>query len=269
MSEFKVKVKDFDIKQSFECGQLFRFSENTVFSEDKTATLSQKDDILTVSGINVGDEEYWINYLDIERDYSKIKECISEGDEIMQKAVRYGGGIRIFNQSPFETLICFIISQNNNIPRIKGITERLCTAYGEDMGKYRAFPKLEALSNVKCEDLRSLGMGFRDKYICDCVKKLTQNELNLNEEMPTDLLREELMKIKGVGNKVADCVMLFSMGKREVFPIDVWVKRIMGRLYFGSEDVSKKEIEDLAREKWGKYAGYAQQYLFYYARENM
>ena len=187
----------------------------------------------------------------------------------MQKAVAYAGGIRLLNQDPFETLISFIISQNNNIPRIKGIISRLSKAYGKMLiNDEYAFPDLSSLAAVSIDDYMSLGTGFRAKYLRDCVDKLLNKEIILDDiiKMSAEDAKKELLKIKGVGPKVADCVLLFSLGKRDMYPVDVWVKRVTELLYFDGKDTPKEEISAFAAKKWGKYAGFAQQYLFYYAR---
>jgi N-glycosylase/DNA lyase len=186
----------------------------------------------------------------------------------MQKAVQYGSGVRLLNQDCYEALISFIISQNNNIPRIKGIIERMSERYGTRLGESYLFPNVEQIGFADIDELSELRVGFRAKYIRDALDKLQSGEINLSElnSLNTEEARNELLKIKGVGRKVADCVLLFSMGRREVFPTDVWVKRVMEQLYFGGEDTDIKTIHSYAEKKWGKYSGYAQQYLFYYAR---
>ncbi len=178
----------------------------------------------------------------------------------------------------WETIISFIISANNNIPRIKGIIERLSENYGEKIEykgkKYYTFPTPMQLKDVSVEEYRKLGLGFRDKRLFETTKMILNNEINLEQlnEKPTDKVRDELLKLSGIGPKVADCILLFSTLKRfDVFPIDVWVRRVMNDLYIHNEDetkVSKKEIEKIAKEKFGDLEGLAQQYLFYWRREN-
>ena len=213
-------------------------------------------------------ENIWRNYFDMDTDYEAIKNKVSVNDDIMQKAVEYGGGIRLLNQEPYECLISFIISQNNNIPRIKGIISRMSEKYGTEADGEFLFPTLEQLADVSEEELFSLRMGFRARYIRDCLDRLISGSVSLEraKKLPTDELLSMLLQIKGVGQKVADCVMLFSLGRREVFPTDVWVKRVMETLYFGGEETDIKKIHAFAKDKWGEMAGYAQQYLFYYAR---
>ena len=198
-------------------------------------------------------------------------------DNYLKTSIEYGEGIRILNQDLWETLISFIISANNNIPRIKGIIERISKSYGEkivwDKAEYYTFPTPQELSKASVEDLRNIGLGFRDVRVYETTKIINENPNKLKEledEKDVNKLREELLKFSGVGPKVADCVMLFStLKKLEVFPIDVWVRRVMNELYIKNDDetkINKKEIEELAKTKYGNLAGIAQQYLFYWRR---
>ena len=195
----------------------------------------------------------------------------------MKTSVEYGKGIRILNQDLWETIISFIISANNNIPRIKGIIERLSAKYGKKIEwngkKYYTFPTPEELKEVSVEDYRKLGLGFRDIRLYETTKMILENKVDLQklrENPDTKDVREQLLTLSGVGPKVADCILLFSDLKRfEVFPIDVWVRRVMNDLYIKEEDetkVSKVKIEKIANEKFGSLAGLAQQYLFYWRR---
>ena len=222
-------------------------------------------------------QEIVTNYFDLNRDYTKIKNELSKIDDYMKNSIKYGEGIRILNQDLWETIISFIISANNNIPRIKGIIERLSKKYGKEIiwngKKYYTFPTPEELRNVSVEEYRKLGLGFRDIRVYETTKMILNKEVDLkklfNED--TETVREELLKFSGVGPKVADCILLFSTLKRfEVFPIDVWVRRVMNDLYIKNEDekkVSKKQILEIAEKKYGNLAGIAQQYLFYWRRE--
>ena len=217
-------------------------------------------------------------YFDLKRDYKKIKEELSKIDENMKTSIEYGKGIRILNQDLWETIISFIISANNNIPRIKGIIEKLSKKYGKELEfegkKYYTFPTPKELENVTVEDYRSLGLGFRDIRLYETTKMILEKKVDLQElrkNPNTFEVREKLITLSGVGPKVADCILLFSDLKRfEVFPIDVWVRRVMNDLYIKNPDetkVSKKQIEKIANEKFGNLAGLAQQYLFYWRRE--
>lgn len=196
----------------------------------------------------------------------------------MKTSIEYGKGIRILNQDLWETIISFIISANNNIPRIKGIIEKLSKKYGKELEfegkKYYTFPTPKELENVTVEDYRSLGLGFRDIRLYETTKMIIEKKVDLQKlrkNPNTFEVREKLLTLSGVGPKVADCILLFSDLKRfEVFPIDVWVRRVMNDLYIKNPDetkVSKKQIEKIANEKFGNLAGLAQQYLFYWRRE--
>ena len=277
--------KTFELKDIFECGQCFRWNEQ----EDGSYTGIWKENVVNVkkegqnyvfSGIckNGNLEEEIYTYFDLDRDYEKIKEELSKKDTYMKTSIQYGKGIRILNQDLWETIISFIISANNNIPRIKGIIERLSKSYGKKIewnGKeYYTFPTPEELKNVTAKAYRELGLGFRDIRIYETTKMILERKVDLKEleENPNTMeVREKLLTLSGVGPKVADCILLFSNLKRlEVFPIDVWVRRVMNDLYIQNEDetkVNKNQIEMLAKEKFGDLAGLAQQYLFYWRRE--
>ena len=210
------------------------------------------------------------------RDYLKIKDQLANIDDNMKTSIIYGDGIRLLNQDLWETIISYIISANNNIPRIKGIIERLSEKYGEEIlvnGKaYYTFPTPKQLLKASVEDLRSLGLGFRDVRVYETTKIIVNKQIDLQSLYfePTDKLKEILESLPGVGPKVADCILLFSNLKRvEVFPIDVWVRRVMNELYIHYKDeskVNKKEIAKIAKERFGDLAGIAQQYLYYWKR---
>jgi len=215
-------------------------------------------------------EGIWRGYFDLDTDYAGIRAKLTAGDDVMKSAAGNAPGIRLLNQDPWECLISFIISQNNNIPRIKKIIESISKKYGEAItdGVY-AFPSPEALEKAEIPDYMECGTGFRAKYIADAVKRVNSGELNMDKlsAMTTGGLSIKLMEVYGVGRKVSDCVALFSYGRRELFPVDVWVKRVMEHFYFGGNSVRTDEIHKLASERFGGYAGYAQQYLFHYARQ--
>ncbi|MCD8159114.1 MAG: hypothetical protein LUD77_09545 [Clostridiales bacterium] len=212
-------------------------------------------------------ENIWYDYFDLGTDYSEIKAILSK-DSVLKEAAAFGDGIRLLNQDPFECLISFIISQNNRIPMIQKVIGNISARWGEKAGENYFFPSLDSLKTSNCESLMECKTGFRHKYITDCLEKLSKGEISLEtvKNMDTARAKEELMKIKGVGTKVANCVLLFSFGRREVFPTDVWIKRVMEYFYFDGKETPIKDIHALAAHKWGKYAGFAQQYLFYYAR---
>ena len=287
MKEQKYKLKNvesFELRDIFECGQCFRWNKQEdgsytgVFKNNVLNVKKNKDEII-FEGICENDIQQTVkNYYDLNRNYEKIKEQLSKIDQNMKKSIEYGNGIRILNQDLWETIISFIISANNNIPRIKGIIERLSEKYGDEIkykgNKYYTFPTPEQLKNVTVEEYRKLGLGFRDIRLYETTKMILNKQVdieNMKNNPNTIEVREELLKLSGVGPKVADCILLFSDLKRfEVFPIDVWVRRVMNDLYIKNEDetkVNKKQIEKIANEKFGDLAGLAQQYLFYWRRE--
>ena len=274
----------FELKDIFECGQCFRWNRQ----EDESYTGVIKNAIINVKKENEniiftakcdGDIKEIIEYyFDLKTNYEDIKQKLSNIDKYLKTSVEYGKGIRILNQDLWETIISFIISANNNIPRIKGIIERLSEKYGNEIEwdgkKYYTFPSIEQLKDVTVEDYRRIGLGFRDVRLYETTKMILNKEVDLEElkkNSNTQEVRNELLKLSGVGPKVADCILLFSDLKRfEVFPIDVWVRRVMNDLYIKKDNetkVNKTEIEKLAEEKFGDLKGLAQQYLFYWRRE--
>ena len=283
--EYKISnIDSFELKDIFDCGQCFRWNEQ----EDGSYTGVFGDNVLNVS--KIGNEvifkgickenikETVEKYFDLDRNYQKIKNQLMQIDENMKRSIEYGQGIRILNQDLWETIISFIISANNNIPRIKGIIERLSKKYGKEIEwkntKYYTFPTAKDLENVTVQEYRELGLGFRDIRLYETTHMILDKKVDLEEmkNNPNTMeVREQLLSLSGVGPKVADCILLFSDLKRfEVFPIDVWVRRVMNDLYIHNEDeakVNKKQIEKIAQEKFGDLAGLAQQYLFYWRRE--
>ncbi len=275
--------KSFKAKDIFECGQCFRWNEEPdgsytgIFGHNVLNVKEEKDIVIT--GICNGDiEEICKYYFDLDRNYEEIKKTLSLVDDNMKESIKYGEGIRILNQDLWEMIISFIISANNNIPRIKGIIERMSAKYGQEIkfrGKsYYTFPTIDELSQASVKDLKDLGLGFRDRYVYETTKKIKEGKINLEnlKQEPTNEVRKQLLTLTGVGPKVADCIMLFSTLKRfDVFPVDVWVRRVMNDLYIHNEDetkVNKKQIQEIARDKFGALEGIAQQYLFYWKRES-
>ncbi len=257
-----IENPDFDIRRTFTCGQCFRWKETEGgfegIARGRRLMISQKESTVTLHDVPEADIPMWLEYFDLNTDYSAIVERLSE-DETLKKACSCSRGIRILKQEPFETLISFIISQNNNIPRISGIIDRLCKSFGEKIDGGYAFPDEKRLCGITPEGLAPLRAGFRARYICDAVKKMNGGEISFEEinALPTDKARELLKKITGVGDKVADCVLLFAFHKTDAFPRDVWVKRIMERFYPDGLPECTKGIE-----------GIAQQFLFDYVRNN-
>ena len=282
--EYIIKNQDsFELKDIFECGQCFRWNvqeDGSYMGVIKQGVLNvQKDEKeIKFKGMLDGDIKQIVQeYFDLDRNYEDIKQILSSVDKYLKQSIEFGQGIRILNQDLWETIISFIISANNNIPRIKGIIERISQKYGKEIEwegkKYYTFPSPEELKNASIQDFRNLGTGFRDKRIYETTHLILDKKFDLDkmhEEKDTLKVREELLKLSGVGPKVADCILLFSSLKRfDVFPIDVWVRRVINELYIKNSDenkVSKKEIMKLAEEKFGDLEGLAQQYLFYWKR---
>ena len=265
--------KDFSLLHIFDCGQCFRFNreENGHFigvAFNKVVELYEENGDIII--LNLTKEEFlenWVSFLDLERDYGEIKSFLSK-DSAVKEAIKYGDGIRILKQEFFECLISFIISQQNNIPKIKKAVEGFCELFGEKTeykGKiYYTFPDVNKVKDIKITDLAPLKIGYRDKYIIDAVNLVSNGEISYEilEKLPYDEAKKELLKIKGVGEKVADCVLLFSLLKSEAFPVDTWIKKAMESLY----NLSKKDIQSYTEVNFGKYSGFAQQYIFYYIR---
>lgn len=257
---FITDISALDIALSFDCGQAFRWArqENGAWHgvvNGKAVDVVQNGTSVTVTGDN--DIDFWRKYLDLDRDYAKICERL-KADSYLNRAITEYGGIRILHQDTWEALCSFIISQNNNIPRIKGIIERLCAAFGNDLGNGDyGFPSAERLAELTVEDLAPLRAGFRAKYIIDAAQKVASGEVDIiklcNGDM--DICRAELMKIKGVGAKVAECTLLYGCGRIEAFPVDVWVRRIMAELYPNGLPECCDGVE-----------GIAQQFLFHWRR---
>lgn len=259
--KFEINCSCLDLKQTLFCGQCFRFKEigDNIYegiAEDKFVRLKQLE-----NGIEIETEEkdlpFWKSYFDFDLDYDKLIErfCL---DKTLKCACE-GRKIRVLRQAPFETLISFIISQNNNIKRITGIIDRLCECFGEKIEGGYAFPTAKAMSKLTVEDYAPLRAGFRAKYIADAVSKVNSGEVDFEkiQKMSDDDAREALKVIKGVGDKVADCVLLFGLHRLAAVPKDVWIKRINAYYY-----------PDGYPDCMGEYAGIAQQYLFDYARND-
>lgn len=263
---------DFEPRHIFDCGQCFRFlptgdGEYTGVAYSKALTIKKAGEKIIFFDTSPEDfKNIWYDYFDLGRDYGKIKEQIG-GEGCMNRAIDEGSGIRILKQDLFETIISFIISQSNNIPRIRKITETLCTLCGEKTeyrGKtYYAFPTPEAVLE---SDISVLHAGYRDKYIISAAETVFRCPSFLDELKSADTAgaKKMLMQMTGIGNKVSDCILLFGLGKTDSFPVDVWMKRIMEKLYFRRK-CTIPEISSYAEQKFGEYSGFAQQYLFFYA----
>jgi len=280
-------VRDFSAEQIFESGQCFRFLREANGSytgvvrgcfaniyydneEDRITIWSDympKSDTLSL--------KFWRDYLDLDRDYREIKRALSDKDPVMEKAALAGSGLRVLNQEPWETLISFIVSQNSNIPKIKGSIEALCALYGEKIGRFEnrdlyAFPTIEALSLSDVDKLETCKLGYRTSYIAESARQVNVDGgafLDTADKASEEKAEEYLLSLSGVGPKVAHCVMLFSLRKTDIFPVDVWVARAMNRLYGISED-DHEAMRDYAKERFAPYSGIAQMYLFEFMRKS-
>ena len=269
-------IKDFDLTHIFECGQCFRWVPADDGSGDyigAAGSYAARISFEKGSGAEGGrleieatggSREFWYDYFDLGTDYSAIKAELAASDPAIEAAMEYGAGIRILRQDLFETIISFIISQNNNIPRIRKNIESICAKYGEYIGEafgrdWHAFPTPEALSSAEVQDLMDLRLGYRAPYL----KAAGERYLTC----PAPEAREDILAYLGIGPKVANCIMLFGLRCTEAFPVDTWVRHIMNDMY-GFDEADAKGMMDFAAKKFGNNAGYAQQYLFYYYRDS-
>lgn len=274
------KLPSFDISDIFDCGQCFRWNK----TEDggyfgivgnKAMKITQSSDEIVFHNTSEKDfKDIWYDYFDLGRSYENIKLSFMS-DSTLSEALEYGSGIRILRQQLWECIVSFIISASNNIPRIKKIVEAFAYNFGEEIvytgHTYHAFPTPEKTASLSLDDLSIIKAGFRDKYILDAAAKfLTDPKMNTEYlySVPSAEAKKILMSIKGVGNKVADCVLLFALGKYDCFPIDVWMKRIMEYCYFDGQPQTIPTLAEYAKKRFGNFGGFAQQYLFFYAREN-
>ena len=274
--KLKVNPDDFNLEQIFECGQCFRWERftGTGFAlhsyigtaGGRVAVLSLDGDELTVDELLIKDdadssETFWREYLDLDRDYGAIKKKVAAGSDVMEDVISYGSGIRILKQDPWEATLSFIISQNNNIPRIKKNIRELSELFGEKIGEYEGtvwhdVPSPEVLAELTVEDLAPVKLGYRARYIIESAGTL--------KEKGEAVLREDLDSLCGVGPKVANCIRLFGLQQFDSFPIDVWIKRFMTDVLRISD---VKKMHEYADEHFGIYGGIAQQYMFYFMRE--
>lgn len=274
-------TKDFDILQTLECGQCFHFDsvgENEygiVYKENLLHIKREGENHICYNISQKNFEEIWSNFFDLNTDYKKIKDYLLNKDNRLKSAIKKNYGVRILNQDFCEMIMSFIISQNKQIPHIKKIVKDISKKYGKFLGEinnveFYSFPDEDRLAKIKLEDYKECKTGFRAPYLYNAAMHLQNREI-YNYEYLSNLSYEEakdtLKQIKGVGDKIANCVLLFSLGFKNAFPVDVWIKRIMEEMYFHGE-TKNEVIMSYAKNLFGEYGGYAQQYLFYYAREN-
>lgn len=268
-------ISHFDINKTMECGQAFNFEkieENyyKISAFKKVLYVKQYEDKVEMFPTNEEDfKNIWTDYFDLNTDYEKIYDLFVK-DDVLKPLVEYGYGIRILKQDKWETLISFIISQNNRIPQIKKCIRYFCENYGDKIEGGYSFPSPEQLNKYSIEEIQMSKVGFRAKYIKDCTEKVVSEQIKVYEigNQSREEIAKALMEIKGVGIKVANCVLLFGYSKGNSFPVDVWIKRAMETLYFEGKEQKNEDIQKFAEEKFGEYSGIVQQYIFYYAREN-
>lgn len=273
-------VEDFDLGQTLECGQCFRFNkikdnEYIIVAYHIMQRVGQVQDNVIFYDCDIDTfNNVWYEYFDFGTNYKEIKEYLLQYDDKLKEAIEKKNGIRILKQEFFENLLSFIISQNKQIPHIMKIVDDIANKYGDKLGEYEgreyySFPTVEQLKGATEEDFKALKTGFRSPYLMDAIRLVADGTINPDnfKDLSTLEVEKELTRIKGVGTKVANCVLLFSLGRRDAFPVDVWIQRIMEELYYNGEKTKKEVIIDFAKEHFGEYGGYAQQYLFYYARD--
>lgn len=259
--------EDFCPEHILECGQIFSYIKTNygydVFSAQKYAKIIEQSGTIT---IETNDVEYFINFFDLKTNYKKIKENLIENHNFLNKPITFGKGIRILKQDIFETIISFIVSANNNIKRIKKILFGIREKFGKNMGEYFAFPTMQELKNASVLDFKNLGAGYRAQYLYKAVRQLEKEDLLSWQNLSTSDLNEKLLSLMGVGQKVADCIMLFAFAKKDVFPVDTWIEKVYCT-YF--EDChNRKHIRHKLTTLFGEASGYAQQYLFYSQRSD-
>lgn len=256
--------EDFNIKHVLECGQVFRYKVQdfgyTVYSLGQKADIyCQKDKVK----IFTKSKKYFIKYFDLDTDYGIIKLMLKKQ---LPSETEFGYGIHILNQAPLETMISFIISANNNIPRIRKTIERICERFGDKCDGYYAFPTLQQLGKITTQDFAEMGCGYRSQYLVDTIAKLQNYDLDRLYSLSTADARKELMSFKGIGRKVADCILLFAFHKGDVFPADVWIVKAYED-EFGKTNMTPIKISEFYSKRFGELSGIAQQYMYYAKRK--
>ncbi|MGN1372616.1 MAG: DNA-3-methyladenine glycosylase family protein [Candidatus Coproplasma sp.] len=274
MDTISYESKYFNPADTLDCGQIFRYESYLkgykVFSGDKACYVYTEGD---TTFIESEDSEYFSNYFDLGRDYGAIIAKMESFDvPVLTKAARSAKGLRLLNQNPEEMIFSFIISQNNNIPRIKKIINAICRELGEErefMGeRYFTFPTAKKMAERDADFYKSSGAGYRDKFLSETACRIALEGIEHLKNLPSDSLRRELLTYKGIGGKVADCVSLFGFGKRDSFPVDTWIEKLY-REDFGGTLTDRDKITDYFKNLFGEYSGYVQQYLFYYKRQQL
>lgn len=268
-------IRNFNLDATVTCGQIFRYEKEpddsyTIILLDRVINVKYEDNDLIIKSNNEENlEQVVLKYFDLERDYEKINKILLEKDESIKEIVNSCTGLKMINSYPFETIISYIISANNSVPSIKKSVDKISELYGEKITfegrKYYLFPTPEQLKNVRAQDFRKCSVGFRDKYIETIIKVINDDITYLNKFNTIDTIEsfKILQKEKGIGQKVASCILLFAYQKFDVFPVDTWVKKIMKEKY---NLEGEKNIREQAKKIYGDYSGIAIQYMFHYGR---
>lgn len=260
-------TQNFNVIQTLNCGQIFRYTidDNVayVYAKDKKAILKTYSNRIEIESLDV---DYFERFFDLNRDYEKIKNILRQ-DAFLKDAVDFGYGIRILNNDVYEMIISFIISANNNIGRIKKSIEYLCSHFGKKLNDYYAFPTLEELKNATVQDYVFAGLGYRAEQMYETVQTLTEKDIENLKQMSREEQFKFLISLKGIGEKVANCVLLFGLGVKDVFPVDTWINKVYNKLT-NTTTTDRKKITKELTEKYGNLSGFAQQYFFYYFRDN-
>lgn len=273
LEEFSIaKSSTFNIEQTLDCGQVFRYVKTPkgyrVCAKNHIAFIKEEGENYIV---NCDDVAFFTRYFDFDTDYDAIQHSVLD-DGFVSSAVEYGRGIHILRQDPVESLFSFIISQNNHIPRIKSIIERICDALGDEIsyegeedGVYHTFPSVEKLASAGVDFFKGIGAGYRAEYLDRVANCLLDEDVYSWQDMTTQELRQKLLSLHGVGRKVADCVLLFGFAKFDVFPVDTWIRKAFEDKYPG---VTAEKMSDLLIGEYGNNAGFVQQWAFYYKRSS-
>ena len=266
-----MKVKDFNLEHTLECGQIFRINKENnwyyINARDKFFKISQDGNEIEFHGVN---KEFIIHFFSLNENLSKILKEINK-DKYIKKSIDKYRGLRIIKQDPWECLISFICSSASNIPRIKSKLKALSKRFGKKVSldgvcNY-TFPAPGNINNY--QEILNAKTGFRAKYIFEANNSVNIKDLNSLRKLPYKSAKNELKKINGVGDKVADCILLFSLGFNQAFPVDTWIKKTMQLLYFDNTTISNEKVREFGLDYFGTYAGYAQQYLFMFARNDL
>ncbi len=257
----------FNPQHILECGQVFRFGKDKngnyyVFSKNNKAVIVEEKDHYKIISNN---PQYFVNYFDLNTDYNLIKNKL-KANKVLSPMIDYGYGIRILNADSLEMIFSFIISQNNNIKRISQIIERLCSIGDKTNDNYFSFPTIKQLSNQPLEFFQTLGAGYRDKFLKETADQLKNQNIDDLKALSSDELYNYLLSLKGVGPKVASCIMLFGFGKKDKFPVDTWIEQVYYN-HFSTEKRTRPAIQKYFEDEFKENSGLAQQYLFYYERE--